>query len=51
MCGARRVDWRFLVVLLTLATVRWALTLARGCDGGKPRPLELVLTEQQRPIP
>jgi hypothetical protein len=38
------------VLLLTLAAVWWALTLLRGCDGGRPRPLELVPAEQQRPI-
>jgi hypothetical protein len=43
-----RVDWR-LSVELTLAAVWWTLTPIRGCDGGKPRPLELVPAEQQQP--
>jgi hypothetical protein len=42
-----RVDWRFLAVLLALAAAWWALTLLRGCDGGKPRPAELVPPEQR----
>jgi hypothetical protein len=44
-----RVDWRFLVLVLTRAAVWWTFTLTRGC-GDRPRPLEWVPTEQQ-PIP
>jgi hypothetical protein len=34
------MHWRFLVLLLGLGALPWLLTLARGCDGGKPRPTE-----------
>jgi hypothetical protein len=35
-----KVDRRFLA--LVLAAVWWAFTLARGCQGGRPRPAELI---------
>jgi hypothetical protein len=36
------VDWRFVALLLVLAVVWWTFTLARGCQGGRPWPLELI---------
>jgi hypothetical protein len=41
-----RADWRTLALVL-LVLVGWTLTLARGCDGGGPRPLEVVPAEQR----
>jgi hypothetical protein len=38
----RGFDRRFLVLLLVLSAVWWTFTLARGCQGGKPRPAELI---------
>jgi hypothetical protein len=43
----RRVDWRRLLLVFLLCSIWWAFTLARGCDGGGPRPLELVPAEQR----
>jgi hypothetical protein len=45
----RRVDWRVFGLVLALAALRWLFTLARGCDGGRPRPAELIPAEQQEP--
>jgi hypothetical protein len=36
----QRVDWRFVALLLVLSAVWWALTLARGWDGGRLRSPE-----------
>jgi hypothetical protein len=38
----RQVDRRFLVLPVVLAAVWWFFTLARGWQGGKARPLELM---------
>jgi hypothetical protein len=38
----RQVDRRFLVLLVVLSALWWAFTLAKGCQGGKPRPLDVV---------
>jgi hypothetical protein len=43
----RQVDRGFLVLLLVLSTVWWFFTLARGCQGGRPRPAELIPAEQR----
>jgi hypothetical protein len=37
-----RVDRDFLVLVVVLSAVWWALTLARGCQGGRPRPLDVI---------
>jgi hypothetical protein len=44
----RRFDYRFLFALLVLSAVWWFFLLARRCDGGRPRPTELVPAEQGR---
>jgi hypothetical protein len=41
------VDWHKQALVALLAAAWWALTLARGCDDGKPRPLELVPAERR----
>jgi hypothetical protein len=43
----RRVDWRVFVLVLTLAALWWFITLARGCQGNRPRPAELIPSEKQ----
>ena len=42
----RRFDWRALAAFLALAALGWLFTAASRCDGGKPRPTELVPAEQ-----
>jgi hypothetical protein len=43
----RRVDWRLLILVLVLAAVWWLFTLAPGCQGGRPRPAELIPGERR----
>jgi hypothetical protein len=47
----RRVDWRVFGLVLALAAPWWLFTLAQGCDGGRPRPVDLIPAEQRRPVP
>ena len=42
-----RVDRRFLALVLVLSAVWWFFTLARGCQGGRPRPAELIAGEHR----
>jgi hypothetical protein len=42
----KRVNWRALAAVLAFAALWWFLTLASRCDGGRPRPTELVPAEQ-----
>jgi hypothetical protein len=37
-----RIDRRFLALVLVLAAVWWFVTLGWRCDGGRPRPAELI---------
>ena len=38
----RRFDWRALAAFLALAALGWLFTAASRCDGGRPRPTELM---------
>ena len=42
----RRFDWRALAAFLALAALGWLFTAASRCDGGRPRPTELIPAEQ-----
>jgi hypothetical protein len=42
-----QVDRRLLALVLVLSAVWWAFTAAKGCQGGRPRPAELVLAERR----
>ena len=41
-----RINWRTLAAVLAFAALWWSLLLAGRCDGGRPRPTELVPPEQ-----
>jgi hypothetical protein len=40
-----KIDRRFPILLLVLSAVWWTFRLARGCQGGKLRPAELIPAE------
>jgi hypothetical protein len=42
-----RADRRKLVLVLLVCGIWWTVTLARGCDGGRPGPMEWVAAEQR----
>jgi hypothetical protein len=42
----RRFNWRAVAALLALAALWWLFTAASRCDGGRPRPTELIPAEQ-----
>jgi hypothetical protein len=42
-----KLDRRFLAFVLVLSAVWWFFALARGCQGGKPRPLDVVPAEKR----
>jgi hypothetical protein len=42
----RRFNWQALAAVLALAVLWWSFFLATRCDGGKPRPTELVPVER-----
>jgi hypothetical protein len=48
MCQAPRVDWPAVGALVLFAALGWFVTLARGCEGGKPRPAELIAANALR---
>jgi hypothetical protein len=43
----KRVDWPALALFLAFAALWWFFTLASRCDGGKPRPTDLVPAGRQ----
>jgi hypothetical protein len=42
----RRGNWRALAAVLAFAALWWSLLLASRCDGGRPRPTEMIPTRQ-----
>ena len=38
----KRITWRDQAAFLAFAALWWSLLLASRCDGGRPRPTELI---------